>query len=614
MANPADSPVPSLSLLKALHPSASGPTRSWQSASHPDPSTPLLATASADKTVNVWSLRDFSLVSTISGGHKRSVRAVDWKDFGRAARGPRSERKPVVLGTGSFDANVGVWVWNEDRRWARFKDVEDEESGQGKQNTQVQARDGVDKNKNSNATAGDDSAMTDDLATDLTNEEQDQDEEDEEWHFATLLTGPDSEIKSIAFAPPHYPANWLATSSRDKSVWIWEEVEPEEWETIAVLSEHTGDVKCVSWCAGARRGNTSSSGRKAKRRKLVNGAGNDGDVNMASEDSHVNGAAAADASYPGGEEGGNEEDDEEDKILGSRDILASGSYDDTIRLWRDVEEEGDWICVGVIDDHKGTVWDIKWEPHINYSTLDLSSQQNQTQETAQSLKDRKAIVEEFENDWEPRLISCSDDLTVRVFRRELSDAEKARKQQSRTQQASSLTSAVPTGFASSRLPSVIRPMSSMERWTVEAILPEVHVRSVYAVDWSRNTGLVVSCGGDGTVAVYKEVPVVGNDEASAPLPGEEDVVMNGTTPHLDTETGEGAVPAAGAEPYKLHKTKWTVVALLESAHDEYEINHVCWAVRRDKDRRFDGEEVVVSTGDEGDVRIWTLPDGVLDGN
>lgn len=614
MADSEDSPAPSLTLLKTLHPSSSGPTRSWQSASHPDPSTPLLATASADKTVNVWSLRDFSLVSTISGGHKRSVRAVDWKDFGKAARGPRSERKPVVLGTGSFDANVGVWVWNDDRRWARFKDVEDEESGQGKQNTQVQAQDGDDKNKDNNVTTGDDSAMTDDLATDLTNDEQDQDEEDEEWHFSTLLTGPDSEIKSIAFAPPHYPASWLATSSRDKSVWIWEEVEPEEWETIAVLSEHTGDVKCVSWCAGARKGNTSSSGREAKRRKLVNGAGNDGDVNMAEEDSHVNGAAAADAGYLGGEEGDNEEDDEDDRIIGSRDILASGSYDDTIRLWRDVEEEGDWICVGVIDDHKGTVWDIKWEPQINYSILDLSSQHNQTQDTTQLLKDQKLMVEEFENDWEPRLISCSDDLTVRVFRRELSDAEKARKQQNRTPQASSLNSVVPTGFASSRLPSVIRPMSSMERWTQESILPEVHVRSVYAIDWSRNTGLVVSCGGDGTIAVYKEVPVVVTNDASATLAGEEDVVMNGTTPQLDTGTGEGAEPTAGAEPYKLHKMKWTVVALLEAAHDEYEINHVCWAVRRDKDRRFDGEEVVVSTGDEGDVRIWTLPDGVVDGN
>ena len=115
--------------------------------------------------------------------------------------------------------------------------------------------------------------MEDDNEIDLTRNGDDG--EDEEWHFSTLLTGPDSEIKSIEFSPPHYATNLLATCSRDKSVWIWEEVEPEEWETIAVLSEHTGDVKCVSWCAGAKRGN---GGMKTKRRKL-NGE-SDGDVEM----------------------------------------------------------------------------------------------------------------------------------------------------------------------------------------------------------------------------------------------------------------------------------------------------------------------------------------------
>ncbi|KAK5059962.1 hypothetical protein LTR84_009845 [Exophiala bonariae] len=603
------SAAPSLVLLRNLHASAANPTRAWQSASHPDPSTPLLATASADKTVNVWSLRDFSLVSTISGGHKRSVRTVDWKDFGRGARGPRSERKPVILGTGSFDANVGVWVWNDDRRRARFKDSTGDEEESGQQRNAAQAKDNGNPNSGVTEAAGDDSAMTDDLATDLTNDEADQDEEDEEWHFSTLLTGPDSEIKSIAFAPPHYPANWLATSSRDKSVWIWEEVEPEEWETIAVLAEHTGDVKCVSWCSGARKGNMRSSERKAKRRKLVNGAvaNNDGDIHMAGDD---DGPASGGTTRSTEQEADDDDDDDdEDKFLGSRDILASGSYDDTIRLWRDVEEEGDWICVGVINDHKGTVWDIKWEPHINYSTLDIVNDK-------QSFKDHKATITEFENNWEPRLLSCSDDLTIRVFRRELNEAEKAKKQQ-----VSSSLGAPPTGFASSRLPSVIRPMSSMERWTQEAILPEAHVRSIYAIDWSRNTGLVVSCGGDGTIAVYKEVPVGENTNDVAG----DDVVMNGTATASQTDpqakaehdlnnNAEASSVPASVEPYKLHKTKWIIVALLEAAHDEYEINHVCWAVRRDKERRFDGEEVVVSTGDEGDVRIWTLPDGVLNSN
>lgn len=529
---------PELSLLKTLQNPSSGPSRSWQSAAHPDPSTPLLATASADKSVNVWSLRDYSLVSTISGGHKRSVRAVAWKDYGQT---PRKNRNPVVLGTGSFDANVGIWVWNDSRRWARFR-ADNEQAGAG-QSTEPDADQGQGGTSNEIDVA------------------RDEDEDDEEWHFSTLLTGPDSEIKHIEFSPPHYSANLLATSSRDKSVWVWEEVEPEEWETIAVLSEHTGDVKCVSWCAGAAR--------RRKRRKLETSQA-DGDVDM------ENGAQSNGVS-----------DDDGPQIIGSRDILASGSYDDTIRLWRDVEEEGDWICVGVIDGHNGTVWDLKWEGHINYSALDLGTDGGVEGATAQ-----------FEADFDSRIVSCSDDLTVRVWRRELSEAEKAKRSQAVTAGA-----AAPTGFASSRLPSVIRPPSSMERWVQEAVLPQVHVRSVYAVDWSRRTGLVVSCGGDGTIAVYKEV-VADDDGVAGAGVGADDVVMNGTA----TSEDAGALSPG----YKLHKMKWVVVALVEAAHDEFEINHVCWAERRDRERRFEGEEVIVSTGDEGDVRIWTLPDGILD--
>ncbi|KIW97986.1 uncharacterized protein Z519_01570 [Cladophialophora bantiana CBS 173.52] len=574
-------PLPSLSLLRTLEPPGSGKTRSWQSIPHPDPSTPLLATGSADKSVNIWSLRDFSLISTISGGHKRSVRTVAWKDFGGSTKVRRKteRKKPVVLGTGSFDANVGIWMWNDDRRWAAFRDADDQENEKGR-------------------TPQDERSMSSDTGeVDMTNDLAD--DEDEEWHFSTLLTGPDSEIKSIEFSPPHYPANLLATSSRDKSVWIWEEVEPEEWETIAVLSEHTGDVKCVGWCQGARRGN----GRRSKRRKLEDAGDRDGDVDMGDTVGRPNGLSSATTRTQ--QDVDVDEEDEVD-VLGCRPILASGSYDDTIRLWRDVEEEGDWICVSVIDGHGGTVWDLKWEKHVNYSLLDLSQCRNE--------RDREVAIREFEADWIPRIISCSDDLTVRVWRRELSEAEKEKRR------AQSQHQSAPMGFASSRIPSVIRPMSAMEKWVDDSTLPAVHVRSVYAVDWSKRTGMVVSCGGDGTIAVYKEVTAPASASAAADSASSggsmegDDVVMNGTTTTslLPRPTPENNNVQGGDDaPYRLHRSKWEIVALMEAAHDEFEINHVCWAERRDKDRRFDGEEMIISTGDEGDVRIWTLPDDLM---
>jgi hypothetical protein len=56
------------------------------------------------------------------------------------------------------------------------------------------------------------------------------------------------------------------------------------------------------------------------------------------------------------------------------------------------------------------------------------------------------------------------------------------------------------------------------------------------------------------------------------------------------------------------KTEWVVMAQVEAAHAEFEINHICWARRQDRDKRHDDEEVIVSSGDDGVVRIWTLPD------
>jgi WD40 repeat protein len=455
-------PLPPLTLSHLATLSSPTITRAWQSSPHPHNS--LLATATADKSVAIWSLRDFRLLSTITGGHKRSIRSVAWKDTGKSGKGA------VVLATGSFDSNTGIWTKN-DRVWVRngVGGEDDEFDGAGAED--ADALDGM------------------------------TGEEEEEWAFSSLLTGPDSEIKSVAFSPTN-PA-LLATSSRDKSVWVWEDVaesaagggfsglggaDDSEYETIAVLAEHTGDVKCVAW-------------------------------------------------HP------------------EREVLASGSYDDTVRLWRDVEEEGDWCCIGVLDGHEGTVWAVAWEGRINSHSEDAEADES----VSTAIK-------------ELRLASCSDDLSIRIWRKVSQDRENENK--------------------GPRLPSIIRPPSSMETWVQEATLPQMHVRSVYAVAWSSVTGLLVSCGGDGAIYVYKERPLPHRQERETNGEGE-DVVMNGME---DSGSMEEV------------KTEWVVVAQVEAAHAEFEVNHVSWAKRQDRNKRYDDEEVIVSSGDDGVVRIWTLPD------
>ncbi|RKF55644.1 putative cytosolic iron-sulfur protein assembly protein 1 [Golovinomyces cichoracearum] len=264
-----------LSLLAEFKNSSS--TRSWVSVPNPN-SYPLIATATADKTARVYSLKDFTLHSVLEGGHSRSVRSIAWKPA-------KNKSDPITLVTGSFDATMGIW---------RYKNSEEDKSLE-KQSSELE-------NENCN---GFEIEIThkgkDAVASKSIEKETIKDGED--WDFAIVLEGHDAEIKHVAYSPS---GQFLASCSRDKSIWIWEEIGEEgddEFETVAVLQDHTADVKCISW----RR------------------------------------------------------DD------GMGELLASAGYDDSIRFWRDSDGEGEWECVAILEAHTGTVWALEWEPDISIS-------------------------------------------------------------------------------------------------------------------------------------------------------------------------------------------------------------------------------------------------------
>jgi WD40 repeat protein len=269
--------------------------------------------------------------------------------------------------TGSFDSTAGIWRW------------EGEQGGEDGAGLEVEI-----------------TAKT----TRTKEDDSDGEEGDKDWEFTLVLEGHDSEIKSCAFSPA---GAHLATCSRDKSLWIWEDIgateADDEWETIAVLSEHDGDVKAVAWCPDV-----------PGRNKL--------------------------------------------RSYGS-DVLASASYDDTVRIWRE-DSDGEWVCVAVLEGHGATVWGMQWEGKAR------------------------------PDDKFPRLMTFSADGTIRVWELKEEKPDDA---------------GAPMTFGG--IPNTMRS-SLKEEWNCVATLPSVHEKDIYSVAWSAETGLVASTGSDGIIALYSE--------------------------------------------------------------------------------------------------------------
>lgn len=418
-------------------------TRAWVSVPHP--TLPLLATPSSDRNVLIYSLQSFYLHSKLENGHKRSIRTVAWK--------PNLPSDSLGIVTGSFDATAGIWHRNEAA--ARMEALG--------------------------------------LETDVTNVTGDEEEEPHDWEFSLVLEGHDSEIKGVAFSQS---GQYLATCSRDKSVWIWEDIGVEgedEWETVAVLTEHGGDVKAVSWCPDDANG----------------------------------------------------------------ELLASASYDDTVRLWRD-NGEGEWGCVAVLTGHEGTVWGIDWEP--------LERRVG---------RDTEGYITERTKP--PRLITCSADATIRVWHKVLPSNPEQRVQ-------------------SNGILSTIRRTSNHENWVCESVLPKMHDRHILSISWSKKTGRVVSTGGDSQVVVYEERPRTSQTKLDI------DPAANSTgASDGDHASLNGAIEISEQEP----ATEWHVVTTLPLAHGPYEINHAVWCGRFDGGRKGE-EEMIVTTGDDGMVKAWAI--------
>ncbi|KAK6872525.1 putative cytosolic iron-sulfur protein assembly protein 1 [Candida tropicalis] len=179
--------------------------KAWSVSSHP--TIPILATASTDQSTKLYKLsskQDFPLIAKLDDAHKRSIRSVSFKPpLGGIDNPPDNILDLPALAAGSFDSNISIW--------------------------------GVDEP---------DSLY--DLEEIIENQQEILSSPNNEWNLMAIIEGHENEVKSVDW---NYDGRFLASCSRDKSVWIWE-TDPEtleEFECVSVLNDHSQDVKNVTW-------------------------------------------------------------------------------------------------------------------------------------------------------------------------------------------------------------------------------------------------------------------------------------------------------------------------------------------------------------------------------
>lgn len=181
------------------------------------------------------------------------------------------------------------------------------------------------------------------------------------WTLESTLRSQERTIRSVAFAPIAAPLT-LAAASFDGTVVIWEyDVNARDWECTAQLEGHDNEVKCVTWNATGSL--ISTCGRDKTvwiwecllpgtvgGPAVVGGGNGGGDFEcLAVLNGHEGDVKCVRFANSHGQWGDGDE------------ILLSASYDDTIKIW--AEDAGDWYCAASLSTaHSSTVWTLTVAP------------------------------------------------------------------------------------------------------------------------------------------------------------------------------------------------------------------------------------------------------------
>jgi len=231
------------------------------------------------------------------------------------------------------------------------------------------------------------------------------------------LEGHENEVKCVAWSSD---GAYLASCSRDKSVWIWDLSDEGEYECCSVLTIHSQDVKNVTWHPTRNLLVSSSYDNTVK----ISRQDDDDWMGCATLNSHDSTVWASNFNEQGTK-------------------LVSCSDDKTLKFWKptgdDTSDDSKWVNYCTVSGyHQRTIYSVKWSKEAG--TLDLIAtgsadnsihifkEQQQREGAEQDSSKVRLLHHEVDAhdqdvncvDWHPTtsgmLASCSDDSTIKLWR------------------------------------------------------------------------------------------------------------------------------------------------------------------------------------------------------